>query len=237
VDFDELFARERWTVLRERHRQAIGTRWLTVLLSFGISAAGDLAGALQITIVQAGALAGIAAALNLAATVAQRRGRFAPWHFWTMVSIDVLTVTVLVYFLGPHGYLLLPFLVFVVGAYALGLPTAARVLLAESVIAYPVARLAAAGWQSGTAAPVVALETLFLLGSGWLAMQGPLAYTRRLRRVRGTWTTSASCPCPSTPCRRRWARWYARSRSTPPRSPPCPTRWPPPPPGCRTPRG
>src|SRR5437868_1461007 len=36
----------------------------------------------------------------------------------------------------------------------------------------------------GHAAVVILIETLFLVGTGWLATTGPTAYTRRLRRVR-----------------------------------------------------
>ncbi|HEY0024889.1 MAG TPA: methyl-accepting chemotaxis protein [Longimicrobium sp.] len=184
VNFDELFARERWTVLRERHRQAIGTRWIMVGLSFGLAAVGHFTGALEITLTEAAILAGASALLNGAAVLAAWRNRFAPWQFWVMQASDTLMIALLAAFLGPHGYLVLPFLVFATGAYALGMPGAARVLLLQSLVAYPVARWVGMADQPAAARAVIAVEAFFLVCISWLAMQGPLAYTRRLQRVR-----------------------------------------------------
>jgi methyl-accepting chemotaxis protein len=184
VDFNELFARERWVVLRERHRQAIRMRWLLVFLSIGVAALGRAADALEVSLPAALVLSGTIALTNGTAALLHRAGRFAPWQFWSVQAVDTIVLGVFTWLLGAHGYFVLPYLVFAVGGYALGMPMAARVQLVEACIAYPLGRWAGSGWETGPAFWIVVFELLFLLGTGYLATSGPIAYTRRLRRVR-----------------------------------------------------
>ena len=185
TDFDALFARERWLVMRERHRQAIAKRWYLCLLAVGLAVVGHYTGALTITLRAAAALALTTFLGNLAVALLLRAGRFSPWHFWFISTLDVAVIAGFAWALGPQGYLVLPYLIFAVGGYALGMPRAARVQLALAAVLYPLARwLGVRGDEDARAAAVILIETLFLLGTGWLAMSGPSAYTRRLRRVR-----------------------------------------------------
>jgi hypothetical protein len=64
VDFNQLFARERWVVMRERHRQAIRMRWMLVFLATGVAALGQLTGALQVYTGTSLVLSGIIALAN-----------------------------------------------------------------------------------------------------------------------------------------------------------------------------
>ena len=184
LDFDDLFARERWTVMRERHRQAIRMRWMLVFLSVGVAALGQVTGALQVSLAISVALSLTVAAVNAAAWWLHHSGRFAPWQFWGVQLVDTLVIALFTWALGPHGYFVLPYLVFAVGGYALGMPRAARVQLVAACVTYPLARWAGLGFEWGPPFWIVVIELLFLAGTGYLATSGPIAYTRRLRRVR-----------------------------------------------------
>ncbi|HET7229235.1 MAG TPA: methyl-accepting chemotaxis protein [Longimicrobium sp.] len=183
TDFAGLFARERSLVLRERHRQAISKRWFLCFLSVGMALVGHYTGALHISLAAAVALAATTFAGNLLVALLLRAGRFSPWQFWFISTLDVLVIGGFEWALGPHGYLVMPYLVFAIGGYALGMPRAARAQWALAAVVYPAGRLLGMRGEPG-AAFVIAIETLFLLGTAWLATTGPIAYTRRLRRVR-----------------------------------------------------
>jgi len=182
-DFAELFMRERWLVMRERHRQAISKRWFLCFLAVGLALVGLYTGALHITLAAAVALAATNFLANLLVAVLLRANRFSPWQFWFVSTMDVVVIAGFAWALGPQGYLVLPFLIFAVGGYALGMPRAANVQLGLACMLYPAGR-----WlgMRGTphAAAMVVIETLFLLGIGWMSTTGPATYTRRLRRVR-----------------------------------------------------
>ncbi|HEX2080894.1 MAG TPA: methyl-accepting chemotaxis protein [Longimicrobium sp.] len=182
--FDELFARERWLVMRERHRQAIGMRWALVGLAVALAMVGQLTGAVQISLAASLALAGTTALANAVVAMLYRSGRFAPWQFWAVQMVDTVVIALFAWALGPQGYLVLPYIVFAIGGYALGMPRAGRVQLFQACIAYPVARWAGLGFGGGPTLGIVLVELLFLAGTGWLATSGPIAYTRRVRRVR-----------------------------------------------------
>jgi methyl-accepting chemotaxis protein len=184
LDFDDLFARERWTVMRERHRQAIRMRWMLVFLSVGVAALGQVTGAVQVSLAVSAALSLTVAIVNAGAWWLHHSGRFAPWQFWGVQGVDTLVIALFTWALGPHGYFVLPYLVFAVGGYALGMPRAARAQLVAACVAYPVARWAGLGFEPGPPFWIVVIELLFLAGTGYLATSGPIAYTRRLRRVR-----------------------------------------------------
>jgi methyl-accepting chemotaxis protein len=184
TDFDALFARERWLVMRERHRQAMAKRWFLAALSVAMALAGHYTGALRITIAAAVALALTNFAGNLLVALLHRFGRFAPWQFWFISTLDVLVIAGFAWALGPQGYLVLPYLIFAIGGYALGMPRAAQMQLALAAVLYPLGRWMGLRGGDGHAAVVILIETLFLIGTGWLATTGPTAYTRRLRRVR-----------------------------------------------------
>ena len=181
-DFAELFARERSLVLRERHRQAISKRWALCFLAVAVGLAGSFTGALQISLTAALALAATTFVGNLLVALLLRE-RFSPWQFWFISTLDSLVIGGFAWALGAHGYLVLPYLVFAVGGYALGMPRAAHVQLALAALVYPAARLLGTRFDAG-AVFIIAIETLFLVGTAWMATTGPVTYTRRLRRVR-----------------------------------------------------
>ena len=183
TDFDELFARERWLVMRERHRQAITKRWYLVVLAVAVGLAGKATGALDVTFTASAALALTTFLANLAAALLLRAGRFAPWQFWLISTLDTVVIAGFAWALGARGYLVLPYLIFAIGGYALGMPRASRVQLALAAVLYPAGRWLGLRGDPG-AALVIAIETVFLVATAWLATTGPVAYTRRLRRVR-----------------------------------------------------
>ena len=182
-DFTGLFARERSLVLRERHRQAVTKRWFLCFLAVAMAIAGHFTGALHISVAAAVALAATTFAGNLLVALLLRGGTFSPWQFWFISTLDVLVIGGFEWALGAQGYLVMPYLVFAIGGYALGMPRASQAQLALSAIVYPLGRLLGMGFSRETAW-MVAIETLFLIGTAWLATTGPVAYTRRLRRVR-----------------------------------------------------
>ena len=183
TDFGELFARERWLVMRERHRQAITKRWMLVFVAVALGLVGRLTGALPITLREVAALSLTTFFGNLAVDLLLRTDRFSPWQFWFISTLDCLVIGGLAWALGPRGYLVLPYLIFAIGGYALGMPRVSRVQLALAAVIYPAGRWLGISGEPDAAALVV-IETLFLVTTGWLATTGPVAYTRRLRRVR-----------------------------------------------------
>jgi methyl-accepting chemotaxis protein len=185
TDFDALFSRERLLVMEARHAQAIAKRWSFGAFALLLALVGTLTDALIITWQWALALALAEWAFNGAALWLARSGRFRPWQFWGMMLVDTVVLSGIVVALGPEGYLVLPLMIFTVAAHALGMPLAARVNLWLAAPLYFLARawgLERVGievrWE------LVAIETLFLLGSAYFALLGPVSYTRRLRKVR-----------------------------------------------------
>ncbi|HYR07325.1 MAG TPA: methyl-accepting chemotaxis protein [Longimicrobium sp.] len=182
--FAELFARERLLVMQERHRQAIQKRWAITTLAMVLALAGIFTRVFHVSVPIALGLALTSFVANAVALWLQRT-RFSPGQFWGMMLIDAVLILGLIASLGLHGYLGMPFIVFIVGGYALGMPRAARAMWTATILVYPAGRVlgfmvadAPADWV------LIALESLFVLGSAWLAAVGPMAYTRRLRRVR-----------------------------------------------------
>jgi methyl-accepting chemotaxis protein len=182
--FAELFARERLLVMQERHGQAIQKRWAITTLAVVLALAGIFTHVFHVSVPIALGLALTSFVANAVALWLQR-ARFAPGQFWAMTAIDAVLILGLIASLGLHGYLGMPFIVFIVGGYALGMPRAARAMWAATFVVYPAGRalgFAVAGVPANWV--LIALESLFVLGSAWLAAVGPMAYTRRLRRVR-----------------------------------------------------
>jgi methyl-accepting chemotaxis protein len=120
---------------------------------------------------------------NLAVDLLLRADRFHPLQFWFISTLDCVVIAGLAWALGPRGYLVLPYLIFAIGGYALGMPRVSRVQLTLATVLYPIGRWLGIG-EEPDAVALIAIETLFLLATGWLATTGPIAYTRRLRRVR-----------------------------------------------------
>jgi methyl-accepting chemotaxis protein len=183
--FAELFARERLLVMQERHRQAIGARWAITTLAVLLALGGIFTHVFQVSVPLSLALALASFVANAIALALLRAGRFSPGQFWGMMLFDAATILGLTASLGPHGYLVMPLIVFTIGGYALGMPRAAQAQWVAMIVIYPLGRVLGAvladlpvDWA------LVALESFFLLGSAWLAAVGPMAYTRRLRRVR-----------------------------------------------------
>ena len=185
AQFTELFARERLLVMQERHRQAIGARWAITTLAALLALGGIFTRVFEVSVPLALGLALGSFVANAAALALLRAGRFTPGQFWGMMLVDAGMILGLTAALGPHGYLVMPLAVFTVGGYALGMPRAARAQWAAMIVVYPLGRvLGAAVADTPVDGALVALESFFLLGSAWLAAVGPMAYTRRLRRVR-----------------------------------------------------
>jgi methyl-accepting chemotaxis protein len=183
--FSELFARERLLVMQERHRQAIGARWAITTLAIVLALGGIFTHVFQVSVPLALGLALASFIANAVALALHRAGRFSPGQFWGMMLFDAVMILGLTAALGPHGYLVMPLIVFTVAGYALGMPRAARAQWTAMIVVYPLGRVLGAAVADAPADwALIALESLFLLGSAWLAAVGPMAYTRRLRRVR-----------------------------------------------------
>ncbi|HEX6630011.1 MAG TPA: EAL domain-containing protein [Gemmatimonadaceae bacterium] len=186
AELHALFAREKMLLQKARHRISIRMRYVFVAVAL-LLAVGDLWGdifpgpwdVLLITPL----LTGVA---NLAADLLRRRGRDEPWHFWALLATDTAVISVMVALLGTAGYLAVPFYVAAASSYALGLPRAARVQLGSGALLYPVARIVGYAWLMEVRVPheLIALETLCLVGVGWLALRGPMRYTYRVRATR-----------------------------------------------------
>jgi methyl-accepting chemotaxis protein len=185
TDFTTLFSRERLLVMEARHGQAIAMRWTVGAFALLLAAVGSFGETFAISWQWAVGLAAFSWVLNAGAVLLRRAGRFHPFHFWGMIVVDTLVLSGVAVALGAHGYLVLPLFVFTVGGYALGMPRAAWVNLALAVALYPLGRwwgVQRVGVEIG--AELLVMETLFLVGTAYFALAGPVSYTRRLRRVR-----------------------------------------------------
>jgi methyl-accepting chemotaxis protein len=103
-----------------------------------------------------------------------------------MVAVDTTLIAGLTAALGPHGYLALVAIVYLVTGYALGLPEASQIQLALAGIAYPLGRIFADLPGEPVPVELVGAETLFGMGIAWLAMRGVVDVARRLRQTRRT---------------------------------------------------
>ena len=77
-------------------------------------------------------------------------------------------------------YLAIPFYMTAAAAYGLGLPFAAGVQLAMAALAHPLGR--ATGFVGeGMEVPwqMIGVETACLIGLGYMALRGPMIFTRR----------------------------------------------------------
>jgi methyl-accepting chemotaxis protein len=185
--FDQLFARERMLVMRARHAEAISRRWGFVFLLGALIVFGDVFSVVRVSSDVALALITWAIVSNAMIDWLRRSGRFASWQFWLMVAVDTTLIAGLTAALGPHGYLAIVAIVYLVTGYALGLPEASQIQLALAGIAYPLGRIA--GYTSiDEAVPIelVGVETLFGMGMAWLTTRGVVDVARRLRLTRRT---------------------------------------------------
>ena len=183
--FHKLFARENYLLFSERHARAIRNRMAIVSLCFGMAIADALWDIIPVSVWVTVVFAGSALVANLIVAFLQRRQRFAYWHFWSMLVMDSLLIGGFAVVLGERGYFALPFFLYAIGSYALGLPIAARVQLALALVLYPVGRLLGLSlFTHATPVAVIATETFFLFGVGALSMRGPISFTRRVRETR-----------------------------------------------------
>lgn len=185
ADFAGLLAREQWLALRARHADTIRNRWAVLALGVLAAAVGTQIEGIHVRVMPAVITAGVTGLLNAAAVGLLRTGRFAPWQLWSSIVMDALALGGFAAAFGPDGYLVLAVLLFAVATHALGIPRAARLLLWTAVLTYPAGRI----WGfdgAGLSIPWarIALETLMLLATGWLAITAPEKTTRRLRRIR-----------------------------------------------------
>ena len=178
-------ASEKWLLYQARFTQAVKVRFVIVAIC-GLVVAVDWATDLIAAPWQLlGALVLLTVVVNLLAGLASRRDAITPWNFWTLLGFDTAMLGGAVVALGTHGYMAAPFCVAAAGAYAIGLPRAARVHLALTAVVYPLARVVGLQLFAGGAPPaLVALETVSLIALGILTIQGPMRFTYRVRRAR-----------------------------------------------------
>jgi methyl-accepting chemotaxis protein len=180
-----LLLHERRLVMGARHRDALRSRWVLVALALLLAPAGAWTGVLAVSWRTASLLAAGAAVANLAALIQVRRDRFAPWHFWALVVVDLLLLAGFTVLLGTSGYLLVPAFLFAASGLALGLASAAVMQLVLISALYPFARWLGLTW-AGVAVPgtLIALETVFLVGMSALMVSLLASHARRLRATR-----------------------------------------------------
>ncbi len=185
LSFHSLFARERFLLVRARHRDAIRFRWSIVLLTLFLAFVGRLSDSVSLSYTAVTAIAAGTLLANAGAVWLLRLERFREWHFWAMMAVDALLLLGVTATLQQPGYLVLPLVVVIVAGHSLGMPLAGHIQLLLASVAYPLGRYL--GLRSAGIHPtvgVIGLETLFLIGLGWLAAAAPGAFTSRVRRLR-----------------------------------------------------
>jgi methyl-accepting chemotaxis protein len=184
-DLTSLFARERLIVMEARHRQALTQKWPIAALYALAPLIGWLSPGSLVSVRLAAALAGFVLLVQVGSWWVVRVRPFAAHHFWLAHAADVVALGLLCVLLGERGYLVMPLILFAVAGYGLGMPRAAHVSLAAAAVIYLPFR--ALGFSAaGLAVPwtLLGVEWLVLIGVGWGIMRGPVAYTRKVRRVR-----------------------------------------------------
>ena len=181
----DLFARERSVLNDAWIQRAISTRRLLVsfcvMLGLGDLTFDILPGQWQLLL----GMSTVSLLLNELTSLRRKHTASALWQIPSMQVLDSLMMGLLVYTFGVQGYLGIPFLLFAAGGYALGSTTAARRQFVMGCAVYPVARLLGLYALDGaTPYALVATETLCLIVIGWLSMQGPIHYLRRVRVAR-----------------------------------------------------
>jgi methyl-accepting chemotaxis protein len=182
---DALFAREHHLVLAARHEQVIRGRWSAIGFAFVLALIGRFAGILAVSYRVAFALGVGYLLFNLSCELLRRRGRFTPSHFWAGVIGDGLMLGAFAVALQDKGYLVLPSTMYSISTYAVGMPSAARLLFLCISATYPLGR--ALGYRlAGLPVPwaLLGLEAVLLLAMAWNSIAAPASITRRLRRVR-----------------------------------------------------
>jgi methyl-accepting chemotaxis protein len=183
--FQELFSRERLLVMEERHRQALAKKWALLGLYGLVPVVGWASPGIIVSIRWALGLAAFVLVTQCLSWWVARTRTFRPFHFWVTHATDMMALITLCSLLGVLGYLAIPIILFAVGGYALGMPRVARVSLVAAAIVYIPARWlghVAAGLE--TPWTLIGIEWVFLVAIGWGMMAGPIAYTRKVRRVR-----------------------------------------------------
>jgi methyl-accepting chemotaxis protein len=184
-DIERLFAQERLLLLKARHAQSLRKRLGVIGVTYILGITDLIWNLLPIPWSLSIAFSTVALAATIGMWWLQKRQTFAPWHFWSMLSLDTILMIGFVVMLGQQGYLAPLVILYAVGSYALGVPRAAYVQLGLGTILYPAARLASAHFTGIAISPgIVALETVFMLGLGLIAAKGPVQYTKRLRAAR-----------------------------------------------------
>ncbi|HEY0970322.1 MAG TPA: EAL domain-containing protein [Gemmatimonadales bacterium] len=181
----DLCLREHQLQREERHAQAIGVRYVMIAVAALLPVVDLWTDILVVQwqfLILLPLVSGIA---NVVVDLLRRAGGTAAWHFWTMIVLDSLLLALACAGMGSLGYLVIPFYVTAVSAYALGIPFAAGLMLTLATLAHPASRAAGYAYQ-GMEIPwqLIGVETACLLGLGYLAMRGPMIFTRRVRRAR-----------------------------------------------------
>jgi methyl-accepting chemotaxis protein len=184
-DYEELFVRERRIVLEERHRQVIRGRWVVIALALALAIVGRSIGTLPITYSIALTLGVGHFAYNVVIELLRRQGRFQPAHFWAGAVLDGLVLSLFTASLHDLGFLVIPAILYTVSTYAVGMPTAAKLVFFTAAVAFPIGRWF--GYQlAGMPTPwgLLFVEYSFTMFMAWSSIAAPASVTRRLNRVR-----------------------------------------------------
>ncbi len=176
---------DEWPLYRASFARSIRTRFVIVAVSVSIWLVGFAGGVIQAPLVLLVILPLTALLANQLARMIYRREMLAAWHLTAFLFFDAAIIGASVVALGTLGYFGGPFYIVAASAYGLSLPRAARDQLVVACIIYPFARYAGlilAGTEPSLG--LLAMEAVALSGLGWLAIQGPVRSTFRLRRAR-----------------------------------------------------
>jgi methyl-accepting chemotaxis protein len=178
-------AAERQEIYRARHKHRIDFRWAMVTAGVSLLLVAGWFGLLQLDLaVTAGLGLGMLAA-NAVALWIHRHREFRSWHFWMMMVADAVLLTGFVVAIGPLGYLVVPFMLFIASDLALGMPRFAVGAMLMNLVLYPLGRyLALAGGDVAPPLGTIAIETVFMTLVTAFAILYPARYTRRVREVR-----------------------------------------------------
>lgn len=178
-------AADEWPLYRASFARSIKTRFVIVAVSLSIWLVGFAGGVVHAPLVLLVLLPAVTLLANQLARAIYRRELLALWHLTAFLLFDAALIGANVVALGALGYLGGPFYIVAATAYGLSLPLAARDQMVAGCIIYPFARftgLLLVGLEPSFG--LLGMETAALAGLGWLAIQGPVRSTFRIRRAR-----------------------------------------------------
>lgn len=178
-------AEQEWMLYTATFDRSTKSRAILAALSLSIWLVGYAVGSIKTPFLLLVLFPALTLVANELAKWVYSSGLLASWHLHAFLFFDAVLIGASVMALGDMGYLGGPFYIVAASAYGLGVPRAARFQVAIGCLIYPFTRyLGVLAYGGSPSLGLITMESVALAGLGWLAIQGPVRSTFRLRRAR-----------------------------------------------------